>query len=81
MNSSKTKTSMNYGIKKNKLLLEKMRDLEGRSRHNNLRVDGLKETENKTWEQTEGILLQMIRDVLELEGLMIKTTKGIHQEQ
>ena len=35
----------------NELLHEKMRDLENRSRRNNLRVDGLKEIENETWEQ------------------------------
>ena len=45
-------------------LREKMRDLEGRSKRDNLRVDSLKEIENKTWEQTEEILQQMIRDVL-----------------
>ena len=43
-----------------------------RSKHDNLRVDGLKEIENETWEQTEGILQQMIFDVLELEGVNIE---------
>ena len=60
-----------------------MRDLEDRSRRDNLRVDGLKEIDNETWEKTEEILQQMIRDVLELEGInierahrvVIKTTK------
>ena len=33
-----------------------MRDLEDGSRCDNLRVDGLKEIENETWEQTKGIL-------------------------
>ena len=49
-----------------------MRDLEDRSRLDKLRVDGLKETDNETWEQTEEILQQMIRDVLELEGIIIE---------
>ena len=48
-----------------------MRDLEDRSRGDNLRVDGLKEIDNETWEQTEEILQQMIRDVLQLEGINI----------
>ena len=39
----------------------------------NLRVDGLKKIENETWEQTEGILQQMIREVLELEGIFKNT--------
>ena len=43
-----------------------------RSKHDNLRVDGLKEIENETWEQTKGILQQMIFDVLELEGVNIE---------
>ena len=33
-----------------------MRDHEDRSRHNNLRVDGLKEIDDQTWEQTDEIL-------------------------
>ena len=46
-----------------------MRDLEDRSRCNNLRVDGLKEIDNETWKKTEEILLQMLCNVLELEGI------------
>ena len=49
-----------------------MRDLEDRSRRSNLRVDGLKEIGNGNWDQTEKILQQMIRDVLELEGINIE---------
>ena len=56
----------------NEYLREKMRDLEDRSRRDNLRIDGLKEIDNETWEQTEEILQQMIRDVLELEGINIE---------
>ena len=51
----------------NEHLREKMRDLEDRSRRDNLRLDGLKEIDNETWEQTEEILQKMIRDVSELE--------------
>ena len=40
----------------NGFLCEKMRDLEDGSRCDNLRVDGLKEIENETWEKTKGIL-------------------------
>ena len=40
-----------------------MRDLEDRSRRDNLRVDVLKEIDNETWEKTEEVLQQMIRDV------------------
>ena len=65
-----TRTLMNYGKKIN--FYVKMRDLKDRSRRDKLRVDGFKEIENETWEQTEGILQQMIRDVLELEGINIE---------
>ena len=51
-----------------------MRDLEDRSRRNNLKVDGLKEIENKIWEQIEGILQQIFRDVLKLEGINTEIT-------
>ena len=54
-----------------------MRNLEDRSRRDNLRVDGLKEIENETWEQTEGILQQMIRDILELEGITMERAHRI----
>ena len=56
----------------NEYLREKMRDPEDRSRRDNLRIDGLKEIDNETWEQTEKILQQMTRDVLELEGINIE---------
>ena len=36
----------------NKYLRDKLRDIEDRSRHNNLRIDRLQEVENETWKQT-----------------------------
>ena len=56
----------------NEYLREKMRDVEDRSRRDKLRIDGLKEIDNETWEQTEVILQQMICDILELEGINIE---------
>ena len=56
----------------NEYLFEKMGDPEDRSRRDNLRLDGLKEIDNETWEQNEEILQQMIRNVLELEGINIE---------
>ena len=35
------------------LVREKIRDLEDRSRRNNLRIDGVKESEREFWEDTE----------------------------
>ena len=45
---------------KNEYLCEKLRDIEDRSRRENLRIDGLQEVKNETWEQTEKILKSMI---------------------
>ena len=36
-----------------KELKEKLRDLEDRTRRNNLRIDGVRESEKETWEDTE----------------------------
>ena len=36
----------------NKFLRDKVRELEDRSRRNNIRIEGLKESENETWETT-----------------------------
>ena len=48
----------------NEYLREKLRDIEGRCRCDNLRIDGLQELENETWEQTEKILKGMIQENL-----------------
>ena len=51
----------------NEYLREKLRDIEDRSRRDNLRIDGLQEVENETWEQTEKILKDMIQEKLEIQ--------------
>ena len=56
----------------NEYLCEKMRDVEDRSRRDKLRIAGMNEIDNETWEQTEVILQQMICDILELEGINIE---------
>ena len=40
--------------------------MEDRSRRQNIRIDGLEEVKNETWEQTEQILKSMIREKLEI---------------
>ena len=56
----------------NEYLREKLRDIEDRSRRDNLRIDGLQEVENETWEQTEKILKSMIQEKLEIEDVNIE---------
>ena len=55
----------------NEYLREKLRDIEGRCRRDNLRIDGLQEVENETWEQTEKILKGMIQEKLEIQDVNI----------
>ena len=43
--------------------------MEDRSRHDNLRIGGLKDVENETWEQEEQILKMMIQEKLEIEDV------------
>ena len=56
----------------NEYLREKLRDIEDRSRRDNLRIDGLQEVENETWEQTEKILKGMIQEKLEIQDINIE---------
>ena len=54
----------------NEYLREKLR--EDRSRRENLRIYGLQEIENETWEQTKKILKSMIQEKLEIEDVNIE---------
>ena len=56
----------------NEYLREKLRDIEDRSRRENLRIDGLQEVENETWKQTEKILKSMTQEELEIEDVNIE---------
>ena len=49
---------------------EKLRDFEDRSRRNNLRIDGLNESEKETWEDTEEKVQQIFRNNLGLEATL-----------
>lgn len=53
------------------VLKEKLRVLEDRNRRNNLRVDGLKENENETWEETEEKVHSLLRDKLQLQDSIV----------
>ena len=53
-----------------------MRDMENRCPSGNLRIDGLKEVENETWEQTKQIIKSMIYEKLEIEDV---NTERAHQ--
>ena len=59
--------SIKNEVSKNKAeLKEQLRIQEDRSRGNNIRVDGIEEDENKTWENTENKLRTFLCDELEI---------------
>ena len=60
-NKNIRKTLTSFG-KINDQLCERLRDLEDRSRRDNLRIDGIAELENETWEQTEEILHNLFKE-------------------
>ena len=72
----KQKAEHEYNINElwneNEYLHEKLRDMEDRSRRDNLRIDGLKEMENESWDQTEEALLKMIREKLDLDNIVVE---------
>ena len=68
----KHKEDINELWKDNDQLCERLRDLEDRSRRDNLRIDGIAELENETWEQTEEILHNLVKEKLELENISVE---------
>ena len=68
----KHKEDMNELWKDNDQLCERLRDLEDRSRRDNLRIDGIAEVENETWEQTEEILQNLFKEKLQLENISVE---------
>ena len=51
-------------VNESSLLREKTRDLEDRSRRNNLGIDGLKEAGRESWEDTEVKIQNIFRNQL-----------------
>ena len=68
----KHKEDINELWKDNDQLCERLRDLEDKSRRDNLRIDGIAELENETWEQTEEILHNLFKEKLELENISVE---------
>ena len=46
---------------------KQLADLEDRSRRNNLRFDGFQEETNETWEESESIITDFVKEKLEIE--------------
>ena len=56
----------------NSLLKEKLRDLEDRSRRDNLRIDGLPEMDNETWLDSEETLKKLFSSKLGINNVQIE---------
>ena len=52
-------------------LREKIREMEDRSRRNNIRVDGMKENENENWEVTKEKLQELIKNRLGIQNKVV----------
>ncbi|XP_065664438.1 uncharacterized protein LOC136086095 [Hydra vulgaris] len=71
---SKTK-EISSKLKDNSEILKlksKLRELEDRSRRNNLRVDGLKESKNESWSDSEAKVLKLFEETLGLKDIKIE---------
>nr|XP_047142090.1 uncharacterized protein LOC124816551 [Hydra vulgaris] len=51
---------------------KKIRQIEDRSRRNNLRIDSIKENENKTWSESEIKVIKLFEESLGVENVRIK---------
>ena len=63
------------------LIRDKIRDVEDRPRRNNLRIDGIIEEEDETWEESEKKVLSLFKSKLQLENITIERAHrmGIHK--
>ena len=59
-------------LKDNAEMKEKIRELEDRSRRDNLRFDGIKEYQNESWGDTEEILKEALSNSLGIESVRIE---------
>ena len=50
---------------------KKLADLEGRSRQNNLRLDGFQEGTNETWEESESITTDFVKEKLGIKEVFL----------
>ena len=55
-----------------KYVLNKLTELEDRSRRNNIRIDGIKETKGETWNDCEEKVQDMFAQKLGLDGIEIE---------
>ena len=54
------------------IVLDKLAELEDRSRRNNLRFNGIREEEGEDWQKTEAILKKVLTEKLDVKDVMIE---------
>ena len=67
--------------KDNDQLCERLRDLEDRSCRDNLRIDGIAEVENETWNKTEEILQNLFKEKLQLENFSVERAHRVGNKE
>ena len=73
----KHKEDINELWKDNDQLCERLKDLEDRCPRDNLKIDGIAEVENGTWEQTEEILQNLFEEKLQLENTLVERSHRV----
>ncbi|XP_065664786.1 uncharacterized protein LOC136086416 [Hydra vulgaris] len=70
MSELEKKKSSNANIGENEK--NKFRQLEDRQRRNNLRIEGVKENDNESWDDTEKIIINIFENNLNVNGVIIE---------
>ena len=79
VNKNIRKTLTNFGKITTSFVSD--RDLKDRSRRDNLRIDGIAEVENETWEQTEEILQNLFKEKLLLENISVERAHRVGNKE
>ena len=77
----KHKEDINELWKDSNQLCERLRDLEDRSRCDDLRIDGMAEVENERWEQTEKVLQNLFKKKLQLENISVERAHRVGNKE
>lgn len=66
------KSHVQYNEENTRTIFNKLRTLEDRTRRNNIRIDGLKENENETWEECEEKVKSLLKEKLHINDVEIE---------
>lgn len=71
-NEEGVKTELLLAKKNENIFNDKLRMLEDRGRRNNLKIDGIKESEKETWEECEEKIKDVLKNKLNVSGIEIE---------